>query len=258
MLSFLFNFFLVNFLWMPNCHALTATTGFHIPPLSGPVVDQAGILRSSAKSSLEQYLRHLLERGGAQIQIATVSDLGGLSIEEASIKITDQWKLGKKKEDRGLLLLIAPNEHKIRLEVGQGLEGDLPDLKASRIISEVIVPRLKEGFADQAVIDGVMAIVHYTDPKLLDDLQMPQGAHSTSTTPLGLGKWVNILFWLMMILLFILPRFFGSGRNGGRSFATGFLLGGMSGGGWGGSSDSGGGWSGGGGGFSGGGASGRW
>lgn len=250
---------LLNLLLMMNSHALAAPADFLVPPLTGPVVDQAGMLSSTTKDSLEQYLRKLVERGGAQIQIATVSDLGGLSIEEASIKVTDQWKLGKKKEDRGLLLLIAKNEHKVRIEVGQGLEGNLPDITASRIINDVIVPRLKEDSADRAVIDGVLAIVQYTDPKLLDDLQSPAGAQSQSAAPKGLGNWISVLLWLGFIFLFMLPAFFGRRRGGaGAGFATGLLLGGMGGHGWGGSSGSGGGWSGGGGGFSGGGASGSW
>jgi uncharacterized protein len=251
--------FLFNLLLAVSCHAVEAPADFKVPPLSGPVVDQAGVLSSATKGDLERFLRQLVDRGGAQIQIATVSNLGGISIEEASIKITDQWKLGKKKEDRGLLLLIAQTERKVRIEVGQGLEGDLPDITASRIIGEVIVPRLKEGSADRALTDGVLAIVQYTDPKLLDDLQAPTGAQSQSVTPKGLGNWVSIVLWLLFIFLFMLPGFFGRGRRGaGAGFVTGFLLGGMGGHGWGGSSGSGGGWSGGGGGFSGGGASGSW
>ena len=250
MFSILFGLLLVI-----NCNAMTAAADFNVPPLTGPVVDQANILNNSTKDDLQQFLRQLVEHGGAQIQIATVQSLGGLSIEEASIKITDQWKLGQKKEDRGLLVLLAPNERKIRIEIGQGLEGSLTDLTAGRIISEVITPRLKEGSADRAVIDGVAAIVQYTDPKLLSELQMPAGAVSQSTAPSNSTNWPSVLLWLVIILLFILPRFLGGSHGSGAGLAAGLLLGGLGGRGRGGS---GAGWSGGGGGFSGGGASGRW
>ncbi len=253
MLSFLFKLLLVV-----NSHAATATADFSVPPLTGPVVDRAGILSSATKDDLDRYLRQLLERGGAQIQVATVPTLGGLSIEEASIKITDQWKLGKRKYDRGLLLLFAPKERRVRIEVGQGLEGNIPDITANGIINEVIVPRLKAGSADRAVVDGVLAIVQYTDPKLLGDLQGPAGAGSQSVAPSGSENWLSVLLWLAIIFLFMAPAFFGRGHGGtGGAFLAGVLLGGMGGHGRRGSGY-GGGWSGGGGGFSGGGASGRW
>ena len=250
MLAILFNLLLVT------AYGATATASdFNVPSLTGPVVDQASILSNSTKDDLQRFLRQLVERGGAQIQIATVTSLSGLSIEEASIKITDQWKLGRKKEDRGLLLLLAPNERKIRIEVGQGLEGSLTDLTAGRIISEVITPRLKEGSADRAVIDGVAAMVQYTDPKLLSELQMPAGAVSQSIAPTGSTNWLSILLWIFILLLFILPQLFGNRHGGsGAGLAAGLLLGGMGGG----HGRGGGGWSGGGGGFSGGGASGSW
>src|SRR5665213_1868719 len=166
----------------------TAGADFSAPPLTGPVVDTAGLLSSSAKNSLDQFLRQLHDQGGAQIQIAIVPSIGDVSIEEASIKMTDQWKLGKKKEDRGLLLLLAIKEHKVRIEVGQGLEGDLPDVTAQRIIREVIVPRLKEGAPDRAVMDGVMAIAHYTDPTLIENAgTAPNRSHAQRGNP----RWMD-------------------------------------------------------------------
>lgn len=231
-----------------------AGADFQVPPLTGPVVDQAGMFSAATTESLSRFLRGLNEHGGAQIQVATVTDLGGLSIEEASIKITDQWKLGKKKEDRGLMLLFGLKEHKVRIEVGQGLEGDVPDVTANRIILEVIVPRLKEGSPDRAVIDGIMAIVHYTDPTLLENSSgLPARSHSTGREI----NWLRFLlnnFWILflggfVLLRAILPRRYFNSIGGG-----GWGGGGFGGGGWGG----GGGWSGGGGGFSGGGSSGSW
>jgi uncharacterized protein len=207
----------------------TVRADFKVPALTGPVVDTAGMLRSSTKEQLSDFLRNLHDSGGAQIQVAAVPDLGGVSIEEASIKMTDAWKLGKKKEDRVI---------------------------ANRIIREVIAPKMRQDSPDRAVIDGVMAIAHYTDPNLVENAEQPRAQGSNPNNAFGdLNFWV----WLIVFLLFgILPIF---SRGWRRSVFSGLGWGGGfgGGGGWGGGfGGGGGGWSGGGGGFSGGGSSGSW
>jgi uncharacterized protein len=235
----------------------TAGADFAVPPLTGPVVDQAGMLSSTTRNALDRFLRELHEQTGTQLQIATVPDLGGLSIEEASIQITDKWKLGKKKEDRGLLLLFAVKDRKVRIEVGQGLEGQVPDVVANRIIREVIVPRMRENAPDRAAIDGVMALVHYTDPDFTPSSSgVPMRSHRRHSSGL------SVLVWILFFIFFWLFPLFSRRRRGGIFYWGGGGWGGGSGGwgdggGWGGGS-SGGGWSGGGGGFSGGGSSGSW
>ena len=136
------------------CSALAAET-FTVPALSGPVVDEAGMLSGPVREKLSRFLFRLNDQGGTQLQVVTVPNLGGLSVEEASIKITDQWKLGNAKTDKGVLLLLSKDERRVRIEVGQGYEGELPDVTASRIVREVIIPRFKEGDIDRGVIDGV-------------------------------------------------------------------------------------------------------
>lgn len=230
-----------------------ARADFKVPALTGPVVDQAGMLSPSAASSLGSLLRTVHDRGGSQIQVAILSDLGGLPIEDASIRVTDQWKLGGAKTDNGVLLLIAAKEHKVRIEVGQGLEGDLPDAIANRIIREIIVPYMRQGQPDQAVIQGVLAILQHTDPKLAG---LSGGAASATPKPPLNGDVVQLILMLILFGFFFLPIFFRPfGRGGGFWGGGGFGGGGFGGGGWG---SGGGGWSGGGGGFSGGGASGGW
>jgi uncharacterized protein len=239
----------------------SALAEFAVPKLTGPVVDDADMLSSATEAKLERFIRGLHESGGSQLEVATVPNLGGLSIEEASIKITDQWKLGGAKTDNGVLLLIARDERKIRIEVGQGLEGNLPDAYASRIIRDIIAPNFKGGDVDRGVLGGVAAIVHYTDPDYLKD-----GDRSGTVTPSGSsggdgGLSGHDLETLLMIFFFtflILPALFGRRRRRGLWWlgggGGGWGGGGFGGGGFGG----GGGWSGGGGGFSGGGASGGW
>lgn len=229
---------------------------FTVPALTGPVVDEGQMISAPMREKLSRFLRQLNEEGGTQLQVLTVDNLGGLSIEEASIKVTDAWKLGSAKADNGILLMMSRQERRVRIEVGQGYEGELPDVVASRIVREVIVPQFKQGDMDGGVRAGVLAIVHYVNPKFLEG----QNAAPREKVGFPLPLWVIILVFFTFL---ILPRFF-TPRFGRRNKWGGFDD--WGGGGWGGGggfggfggSSGGGGWSGGGGGFSGGGASGGW
>ncbi|MBX3021280.1 MAG: TPM domain-containing protein [Bdellovibrionales bacterium] len=235
--------------------SVSAWAQFQVPALTGPVVDEAGILNPRTITALSKYLQRLRDQGGSQIQVVTLKSLGGLSIEEAGIKLGDSWKLGDKKQDDGVILIVAPNDRRARIEVGQGREGDLPDIIASRILREIVLPRLREGSPDRAVSDGVLAIVHYTDPALRSGEGAPLEKRARSQ---GAGNKLQLLILILCFGIFLLPALFGR-RRGGRGFWDGGFGGGMGGGGFGGFGGSGGGgWSGGGGGFSGGGASGSW
>jgi len=228
---------------------------FDVPELTGPVVDAAGVLSPATKRVVSEALRALHERGGSQITVLTVRSLEGVPIEQASIRVVDQWRLGGKKLDNGVLLLIAPKERKLRIEVGQGLEGALTDADSNRIIFQSMVPLLKSGDLNSAVIVGVYQIARKTDPNF--DLSPYLEGHVKDRRPVSDGG-TPLRFWLILAaILFLL--FIGRGRH------SGFHRGGWGGGGWGGGgfgggagSGRGGGWSGGGGGFSGGGASGDW
>jgi uncharacterized protein len=245
--------FLGLLFFLPLAHA-----EFSVPAQTGPVVDAGEMLNFETQDRLAAFLQRLKDSGGAEIQVVTLPDLGGLSIEEASIKIADKWKLGNAKQDNGVILVVSKAERKVRIEVGQGQEGNVPDITASRIVHDVIIPRFKNGDIDRGVVDGVLSIVHYTDPQFLEGQNAapaPRGARRH-------GKSFDWIFFLLFFLFFILPAF--SGRRRRRSGLGGALLGyglgramGGRGGGWGGGS-SGGSWGGGGGGFSGGGASGSW
>lgn len=229
--------------------AESATT-FSVPALTGPVVDRAGLISAGAQDQLSDYLSRLYDSGGTQIEVVTLPDLGGVSIEEAGIKIAEAWKLGRQGQDTGIILLIAALEHKIRIEVGKGREGDLPDLTASRIIREQISPALRAGNYDEAVTRGVLAITQKTDP----DFQPPRRRHEGRRGG-GDGRGLLALF---ILFFFILPLFFRGGGGGGGGFLAGAVLGNLLGQGGRRDGGGGGGWSGGGGGFSGGGASGDW
>lgn len=247
--------------------SFTARADFVVPRLTGPVVDEASILDGATAERLDQGLRTLRDQTGTQITVLTVQSLGGEEIEQASIKTTDAWKLGSKKGDKGILLLVAPNERRVRIEVGQGLEGSLPDAYSNRIVRDVITPSFKQGDYSGGVLRGVMAIVHFTNPDV-DANALFGAAPETRADPRARrGLDLGTMFWIVFFIIVILSSLFrggGGGRgrrlSGWEGAALGYGLGRASSG-WGGGGSGGGGgggWSGGGGGFSGGGASGGW
>ncbi|NQZ18527.1 MAG: TPM domain-containing protein [Bdellovibrionales bacterium] len=217
-------------------------------------MDQAGMIPSAQELRLSRALKALRGQGGTQLQILTLPTLDGLTIEQASIKIVDRWQLGDKEKDNGILLLVAKKERKIRIEVGQGLEGDLPDAWAKRIISEVMVPLFKAGHPESGILLGTVNILKRTDPQFSLEAHFKgqnfRSVHRKKKEESLLSRFFSFGFLIFMLILFVRnPMLFlfllagGGGRGGYRG-------GGFGGGG--------GGWSGGGGGFSGGGASGGW
>lgn len=226
--------------------ATTAFAAFKVPSLRGPVVDDAGLLDAATERLLDQGLRRLWSAGGSQVAVLTVPTLDGMAIEQASIAVTDAWKLGSATQDNGILLMVARDERSVRIEVGQGREGELTDAYARRIIDQVIVPHFKSGDFDRGVVAGVQAILSYTDPSF--DLGMQ--AYTQRPTHGVKLSWPILIFFLLIIMI---SRFTGGTRGMRRHGGFGSWGGGSSWGGGGGSS-----WGGGGGGFSGGGASGKW
>lgn len=215
---------------------------FEVPSLTGPVVDQASLLSKSAKSQIEEVLYRTKEKNGPQVQIFIVSSLNGEAIEQVAIQVFDKWQLGDKKIDNGILFLIAPVEKKMRIEVGRGLEGNIPDVIAKRIISDTVRPYFKNNEFDIGIAQGVSAILHYAEVSA-DQKSLEENKQSRSSS--SSGNWIAIIFVLLWIALFIFNP----------TLALALLF---RGGGGGGGGSSRGGWSGGGGGSSGGGASGSW
>lgn len=224
---------------------------FQIPRLDSPVVDEARLLHPGERDELISQIKSYHQRGGPQIGVLTVNDLGGLSIEEASIKVADQWKLGTAKGDQGLLILISKKERAVRIEVGQGLEGVLPDLHAKRIVEGTMIPHFRSGKFGRGLEEGLehaAGLINSKNP-------FYTGHHRRDISDvLSVPPFFKFLFFLFMIFLFFKFPFLFIGAGGGRYYGGGGSN--WSGGGFGGGSS--GGWSGGGGGFSGGGASGRW
>lgn len=229
------------------------------PTLSGPVVDDAHLLSAQETREISTWLRSYRQQGRAQIQVVTVPNLQGLPIEEYSIKLVEQWKLGGSVKDDGILFLISRDDRQMRIEVGQGLEGALTDLQSKRILDDRVRPLFKSQKFALGIVAGLYEIIATVDPEYAG--QQAQTDPQWAKKPTG----KKFPFWLIFFL-FLMLAFGGRGRRRGGflgPFGAGALGGWAagrnwpSGGGFGGGGG-GGGWSGGGGGFSGGGASSNW
>jgi uncharacterized protein len=243
-----------------------------LPPPSNYVNDFAGVLSPGTLASLNALCAQVDRQAHAQIAVVTVKTLDGEPIENFATALEDKWKVGKKGTDRGLLLILATNDRKYRVEVGYGLEGILPDGRVGDI-GRQMVPYLRQNDYDGAVTMAVrqMAGVIAADAGVtLNTGLRPGYAPAQQAKPLTLGE-VLVLGVILLLVIFFLARVGGSGLLG---FLIGMFMGGGGGGGWGGRGGGGGfggggGWGdggGGGGGFGGfgggssggGGASGSW
>ncbi|MGA2398589.1 MAG: YgcG family protein [Steroidobacteraceae bacterium] len=261
-----------------------------VPPLSARVIDLTGILSGSAVNRVESELSALQAQKGSQIVVLIVPTTHPEEIEQYGIRVADQWKLGRKGIDDGAILLVAKDDRRVRIEVGYGLEGALPDAIANRIVDETIAPHFKLGDYDGGVEAGIAQMIAVVDGEPLPEPDTRWEHHSSmhNVLPLALivvvvasgllralfgrlggslatGGLAGGIAWLLThvlalgagagVLAFLFALLLGSNRG----WSTGF--GGGAAGGWGGGfggGGGGGGFSGGGGRFGGGGASGSW
>lgn len=257
-----------------------------VPPI-GRVVDQIGILSGDQIARLTQTLKDFEDRKGSQIAVLIVSTTAPETIEQYSLRVAEQWKLGRKKIDDGALLIVAKDDRKLRIEVGYGLEGALNDATAKRIIDEVITPRFRNSDFDGGIEAGVERMI-----KVIDGEPLPPPAKKSEPVDFSAigdyfpflfigtliaggifrallgrllgatvaGGGIGLIMWFVAgtlpiafiagIIVFVLTLFGDSIASGSGGSGGGFSSGG--------SSSGGGGFSGGGGSFGGGGASGSW
>lgn len=134
-----------------------------IPALDDPVVDTANALSASTRATLREQALQLQARKGAQLQVLVVPSVGDDGIEAYAQRVFEQWQLGRAGVDDGVLLLVAVQDRRVRIQTGYGLEGTIPDAYAARIIDKAIVPRLREGDLDQGLLDGSKVLVALID-----------------------------------------------------------------------------------------------
>jgi uncharacterized protein len=241
-----------------------------VPPLRAHVNDEADMLPAAAEQQLEQKLAAFEQKYHHQFALLTIDTLDGDAVEDFSIRVVEAWKLGKKGEDDGLLLLVVERDHKFRLEVGYGLEGDLTDAFTSRVSRNVLTPALRAGKADEGIKQAFDVLMQKAAGEAVPDAAVaPPRTERRGKSAGGLLVmlfFVVAFFVLPLLMPLISPRsarrggFMVGGLGGwGGGWGGGGWGGGGGGGGWGGGGGGGGGgFSGGGGGFGGGGSSGSW
>lgn len=168
-----------------------------VPILAGRVNDYADMLSPADDAALEAKLEQIEADTGAQVVVLTVPSLEGEVIEDYAIRVAEQWKIGSAKNDNGVILLIARDDRMMRLEVGYGLEGTLTDLRAKRVITDLITPRFKDGDIAGGVNAGIDAIgaAIRGDPSVIDAAPAP-GSDD------GPGGWVVlVIFGLVAIFV---------------------------------------------------------
>ena len=239
--------------------SLASGLAFNFPALTGRVVDQANIIEPATRSAIEQKLADLETKSGIQLVVATVSSLEGQDIEPYANELFRNWQLGEKTKNNGVLLLVAPNERRVRIEVGYGLEKTLTDALSKIIIVNAITPRFKSGDFSGGISRGVDDIITVLTTDASEWQQRPS-LRLDAEQNADPASWLLLAALFGLIIMLIVSRTFrwiflntllnilvtsGNVRGGG-----GFSGGGYSGGG--------GGFSGGGGSSGGGGASGSW
>lgn len=252
-----------------------------VPPLKARVTDLTATLSADQVKALEARLAALEQAKGSQLAVLIVPTTQPETIEQYGIRVASAWRLGRKGVDDGLLLLVAKNDRALRIEVGYGLEGVVPDAVANRVIREIIVPRFKTGDFAGGIEAGMDRLIRLVDG---EPLPPPKQASQVHLDDIGMFWWLFIpVIVIGRVLQALLGRLPGAAATGAVGFLGGWLLagsvaigaglaivsflivllgvsggyigGGGRGGGW---SSGSGGFSGGGGGFGGGGASGRW
>jgi uncharacterized protein len=198
-----------------------------VPKLTAHVIDQTGTLSSTQRTALEAKLRAFEEARGSQVAVLLVPTLGTETIEEFAGRVTDEWQLGRKGVDDGVLFVVAKADRKVRIHTGRGVQGTLTDALSKRIVAEIVAPRFRAGDFAGGIEAGVDAIVHAIEG---ENLPLPQakpgaGSHGQASS---LPDFIWIAFFAVpivgMVLRGIFGRFFGAGLTSGVTGLAAWLV----------------------------------
>ncbi|MEA9488281.1 TPM domain-containing protein [Xanthomonas campestris] len=198
-----------------------------IPPLRSPVVDTTGTLDAAQLQQLEQQALALQQRKGAQLQILIVPTTQPEAIEQYTQRVFDQWKIGRKGVDDGVLLLVAKDDRRVRIQPGYGLEGAIPDIVANRIIQEYLAPRFREGDYGGGIRDATATLAGLIEGEALP---APVSGHASDLSDSDSGSWVMALFigvfvaLIARVFLRALPRPVRGVLNGAAAGTAALLL----------------------------------
>lgn len=187
---------------------VTAAFASDFPEPVGFVNDFAGVLSSETKQALEQQLVQLEEDSSIEIAVVTVESLQETTVEELAVRLFEDWRIGKKTEDSGVLFLIVPSEKQMKIEVGYGLEPVLPDAKAGRILDTYVVPAFREGDYDKGISEGTEAIIKTVHG---EEIALVDKSESSGIDAEEDGMWV--LFFIGVIFLSYLSSFLARSKR---------------------------------------------
>jgi uncharacterized protein len=256
-----FRLFLPLFALLLAFFAAPALAAPTFPALTGRVVDGAHVLSAQTQADLTAKLADLQTKTGRQLVVVTIPDLQGYDIEDYGYQLGRAWGIGQKGQDNGVLFIVAPTEHKVRIEVGYGLEPILTDALSSVILQEQVLPKLRAGDTEGGIVAGTNAII--TQLSLDQATAQANVAKATQAAAPHGGIPFGAIFGLIIFFI-VFSSIFRGHRGGGMGWLLPLMIlnsgsrGGWGGGGGGGFGGGGGGFSGGGGSFGGGGASGSW
>lgn len=193
------------------------------PRPTGPVYDGADILSPATEAALDARLRDYNRETGRAIIVATVPTINGQPIEPYATGLFTEWGIGGEKRDQGLLLLIAREDRKLRIEVGYGLHPYFGGIMAGRVINDVITPRFKAGDFDGGVTSGIDAIIEHLARSPADAAAVAEAAEAAAAQESSEGGFpIGALFWIaFLFFFFILPMMRGGKRRRYRSGVAG-------------------------------------
>ncbi|TYL96317.1 YgcG family protein [Bradyrhizobium rifense] len=198
--------------------AFAALADVAVPQLTGRVVDRSGTLSSSDVAALSQKLSDFEKRKGSQIAVLIVPTTDPETIDQFSIRVAEAWKIGRKKVDDGAILVVAKNDHHLRIEVGYGLEGALTDVTSRRIIDEVVTPKFRTGDFAGGISAGVERMM-----RVVDGEPLPVPSRSVNFGNLeNIGPIIPVTLFASFIIGGILRTLLGQLLG---SVATGSLIG---------------------------------
>ena len=228
----------------PSTHPADIKDAFPRP--QGHVTDHAGLLSSQSVRHLDDLIIYMKQKTGAEVAVVTLKTISPYTIEDYAVRLFENWGIGQKDKDNGILILVAVQERKVRIEVGYGLEGAITDGTAGEIIREIITPAFKQGRFDQGLVAGTESVLRLIAKEYTVDLpesitfRTNTGIKSKKSTKGG-GLFSFLIFLFFLIILFksgLWPLLFlgfpgGGWSRGGGGFGGGFggFGGGMSGGG---------------------------
>lgn len=166
-----------------------------VPALTGHIIDQTGTLTTEQKATLEQTLAAFEARKGSQLAVLMVASTTPEEIEQFALRVAEKWKLGRKKVDDGVILVVARNDRALRIEVGYGLEGALTDLTSKRIINEAVLPRFKQQDFYGGITAGVDQII-----RVVDGEPLPAANRAPAASFGNVGQYAPIVFILALAL----------------------------------------------------------